>query len=94
MRFVFKTFVSVVFIVAATQYGNVLAILLVPAIVLIGTALGRYRGADWPGCPTTAASERLSEAKSGTLLLIHAAARSRQVQSLNRGFASGILIAW
>jgi mannose-6-phosphate isomerase-like protein (cupin superfamily) len=22
-----------------------------PAIVLMGTALGRYRGTDWPGCP-------------------------------------------
>ena len=24
---------------------------LLPAIVLVGTALGRYRGTDWPGCP-------------------------------------------
>jgi len=24
---------------------------LVPAIVAIGTILGRYRGTDWPGCP-------------------------------------------
>jgi quercetin dioxygenase-like cupin family protein len=24
---------------------------LVPAIVLLGTLLGRYRGTDWPGCP-------------------------------------------
>jgi len=22
-----------------------------PAVVLIGTILGRYRGLDWPGCP-------------------------------------------
>jgi hypothetical protein len=25
--------------------------LLVPAIVLLGTVLRRYRGTDWPGCP-------------------------------------------
>jgi mannose-6-phosphate isomerase-like protein (cupin superfamily) len=25
---------------------------LVPSIVAIGTVLGRYRGTDWPGCPT------------------------------------------
>ncbi len=25
---------------------------LVPTVVLIGTMLGRYRGSDWPGCPT------------------------------------------
>jgi quercetin dioxygenase-like cupin family protein len=24
---------------------------LVPAVVLVGTVLGRYRGSDWPGCP-------------------------------------------
>jgi hypothetical protein len=24
---------------------------LLPAIVLVGTILGRYRGTDWPGCP-------------------------------------------
>ena len=24
---------------------------LVPAIVAVGTILGRYRGTDWPGCP-------------------------------------------
>ena len=24
---------------------------LVPAVVLIGTILGRYRGSQWPGCP-------------------------------------------
>lgn len=24
---------------------------LVPAVVAIGTVLGRYRGSDWPGCP-------------------------------------------
>lgn len=24
---------------------------LLPAIVLVGTALGRYRGRNWPGCP-------------------------------------------
>ena len=24
---------------------------LVPAIVVVGTILGRYRGTDWPGCP-------------------------------------------
>jgi quercetin dioxygenase-like cupin family protein len=27
---------------------------LVPAVVLIGTALGRYRGSGWPGCPRSA----------------------------------------
>ncbi len=25
--------------------------ILLPAIVLVGTALGRYRGSNWPGCP-------------------------------------------
>ena len=30
---------------------------LFPAIVLVGTALGRYRGTNWPGCPA-----RLTEA--------------------------------
>jgi len=25
--------------------------LIVPAVVLVGTILGRYRGTDWPGCP-------------------------------------------
>jgi uncharacterized cupin superfamily protein len=25
--------------------------ILFPAIVLVGTALGRYRGTNWPGCP-------------------------------------------
>jgi mannose-6-phosphate isomerase-like protein (cupin superfamily) len=25
--------------------------ILFPAIVLVGTTLGRYRGTDWPGCP-------------------------------------------
>jgi mannose-6-phosphate isomerase-like protein (cupin superfamily) len=25
---------------------------IVPAIVLVGTTLGRYRGTGWPGCPT------------------------------------------
>ena len=24
---------------------------LIPAVVLVGTLLGRYRGTDWPGCP-------------------------------------------
>jgi uncharacterized cupin superfamily protein len=24
---------------------------LLPAVVLVGTLLGRYRGTDWPGCP-------------------------------------------
>lgn len=33
-------------------------------IVMLGTALGRYRGTDWPGCParcTGAVGERISE---------------------------------
>jgi mannose-6-phosphate isomerase-like protein (cupin superfamily) len=25
--------------------------IVLPAIVLVGTVLGRYRGTDWPGCP-------------------------------------------
>jgi len=25
--------------------------ILVPAVVLVGTVLGRYRGTEWPGCP-------------------------------------------
>jgi mannose-6-phosphate isomerase-like protein (cupin superfamily) len=33
--------------------------ILFPAIVLVGTALGRYRGTNWPGCPA-----RVTEAPS------------------------------
>jgi quercetin dioxygenase-like cupin family protein len=28
-----------------------LQVVLVPAVVLVGTILGRYRGTNWPGCP-------------------------------------------
>jgi quercetin dioxygenase-like cupin family protein len=27
---------------------------LIPVVLLLGTALGRYRGTDWPGCPAQA----------------------------------------
>jgi quercetin dioxygenase-like cupin family protein len=32
----------------------------VPAIVLVGTVLGRYRGTDWPGCPDRCATAPLA----------------------------------
>jgi mannose-6-phosphate isomerase-like protein (cupin superfamily) len=33
---------------------------LVPAIVFVGTLLGRYRGTDWPGCPDNCATAPLA----------------------------------
>jgi hypothetical protein len=33
---------------------------LVPAVVLIGTLLGRYRGTSWPGCPDRCADAPLA----------------------------------
>lgn len=33
--------------------------ILLPAIVLMGTALGRYRGTNWPGCPDRCAKAPL-----------------------------------
>lgn len=32
-----------------------------PAIVLLGTVLGRYKGTDWPGCPDRFPAAPLSD---------------------------------
>jgi mannose-6-phosphate isomerase-like protein (cupin superfamily) len=34
---------------------------LVPAIVFVGTLLGRYRGTDWPGCPDRCVAAPLAD---------------------------------
>jgi mannose-6-phosphate isomerase-like protein (cupin superfamily) len=36
----------------------------VPAIVLVGSLLGRYRGTDWPGCPDRFAAAPLAGASA------------------------------
>jgi hypothetical protein len=38
----------------------------VPAIVFVGTLLGRYRGTDWPGCPDRYAAAPLVEAAAAS----------------------------
>ena len=35
---------------------------LVPAVVVLGTILGRYRGTAWPGCPDRCAPAPMAEA--------------------------------
>jgi quercetin dioxygenase-like cupin family protein len=35
---------------------------LIPAIVFVGTILGRYRGTDWPGCPERCTQAPLASA--------------------------------
>ena len=35
---------------------------LVPAVVLVGTLLGRYRGTNWPGCPVRCSTAPLAAA--------------------------------
>jgi quercetin dioxygenase-like cupin family protein len=35
---------------------------LVPAVVLVGTILGRYRGTEWPGCPDRCSTAPLAAA--------------------------------
>jgi mannose-6-phosphate isomerase-like protein (cupin superfamily) len=37
--------------------------ILVPVVVMAGTILGRYRGTDWPGCPTRFAKAPLVPAE-------------------------------
>lgn len=39
--------------------------IIVPVVVLIGTVLGRYRGTDWPGCPSRCAPAPLAETREG-----------------------------
>jgi len=36
--------------------------ILFPVVLLIGHALGKYKGKDWPGCPETCSGAPLSEA--------------------------------
>ena len=39
---------------------------LLRAVVLLGTILGRYRGTDWPGCPTRCLGAPVVQAELST----------------------------